>query len=341
MSSLTGRITNLAASDRVRNVRARARRAFHLPGSTIAQPAPSNPDPITNFRLFAMLGTWMEADVVDASVRNAFTQGCDEVFLVDNDSPDDTVAVATRAGAQLTVSFATDSFNEAMRIGIMNEAAREISERSSEDHIWWLWLDADEFPQGPHGLTIREFVASLDRKFRCVGGRFFLHYPSAVPGYVPGRHPIDDMPWCYEDVSSDFCGNSLHHFKHPLQRFDRSGPRITMGVGAHTASCRRAALFEPHDSLLVHHFQYREERTTRARMAALCGVDAGPDTRIGHLVKRHHESHGSQLGVATRLEMLDHVYANARQGPDAFIGGELRHWDAVAGPGEADIPRWY
>src|SRR5262245_32894716 len=135
--SVTARITDLASSDRVRRARGRARRALRLPGSTIARPDPSPVEPIGAFRLFAMLGTWMEADIVEACVRNAEVQGCDEVFLVDNASPDDTVAIATRAGATLTVSFATDSFNDTMRTGIMNEAAREISQRAGDEHIWW------------------------------------------------------------------------------------------------------------------------------------------------------------------------------------------------------------
>jgi hypothetical protein len=179
----------------------------------------------------------------------------------------------------------------------------------------------------------------LDRSFRCVGARFFTHFPSAVPAYAPGRHPIDDMPWCWAQPA-DFCGNHLHHYKHPLHRFDRAGPPIVVGVGGHSVTCRRAALFEPHDSLLVHHFQYREESTTRARFAALCGVDAGPDTRVGYLVGHQWRSHGLRLGVATRLDGLDQVYANAEQGPESF-GPDVRRWEDFAGPGEADIPRWY
>jgi hypothetical protein len=336
---VTGLITDVATSDRVRRVRGRARRALQLPGSTIVRPAPSDPDPIPSFRLFALLGSWMEADVIEACVRNALTQGCEEVYLVDNDSPDDTVDVAVRAGAQLAVSFATNSYNESMRCGIMSEVAREVSARAGDEHIWWLWLDTDEFPQGPHGLTIREHLASLDRRFRVVGARFFDHYPSQVPAYVSGRHPIDDMPWCTED-GNDFCGNGLHHYKHPLVRFDRGGPAIEVGNGAHSVRCRRAALFEPPDSLLVHHFKYREESATRARLGRLCGVDAGPDTRVGYQVMRQREAFGSQLGVAHRLESLDGVYAKAKVGPKAF-GPEVRRWEDLAGPGEADIPRWY
>jgi hypothetical protein len=48
--------------------------------------------------LYAIVVTWMEADVIAATVANALAQGCDRVLLVDNDSPDDTVARAVAAG---------------------------------------------------------------------------------------------------------------------------------------------------------------------------------------------------------------------------------------------------
>ena len=59
-----------------------------------ALPNPRQPDTLPGVRMFAVLGTWMEADVVAATVRNAMTQGCERVYLVDNGSPDDTIAVA-------------------------------------------------------------------------------------------------------------------------------------------------------------------------------------------------------------------------------------------------------
>ena len=66
---------------------------------------PAEPRVLEDFRLFAIVGTWMEADVIEATVKNAFTQGCERVFLVDNESPDDTVEKAIAAGAELACSF--------------------------------------------------------------------------------------------------------------------------------------------------------------------------------------------------------------------------------------------
>ena len=70
-------------------------------GQILTQANPSDPDPLEQFRLFAIMGTWMEADVVAANVSNALTQGCERVYLVDNNSPDETVKVAVCPGAML------------------------------------------------------------------------------------------------------------------------------------------------------------------------------------------------------------------------------------------------
>jgi Glycosyl transferase family 2 len=335
-----GLISRVAVSVPIRRFREWARRTFRLRGATIAEANRPRPGRTPEFRLFAVLGTWMEADVVEACVKNALTQGCEEVFFVDNDSPDDTVDVAQRAGATLAASFATPVFNDWMRIGMMNEVVEEVSRRSGDSHIWWLWLDADEFPHGPRGLTVRDLLSSLDGRFRVVGAQFFTHVPSAVPAYIPGAHPLDHMPWCAQNAD-DRCGNGMQHFKHPLQRFDRGGPPIEVGLGFHSVRSRRSALLEPKDSLLVHHFQSREEATTRARMAKLCGTDAGPDSRVGYYDFRQRAAEaGLPLGMVQRFAQLDEIYANARAGPSSFPP-TVRRWTDLVGPDDAHVLRWY
>jgi hypothetical protein len=319
-------VRTLADHDSIRRTAARVRRTLRLPGgSPIALPNGEHPDPLPEFRLFAVLGTWMEADIVDACVRNAIEQGCEEVFLVDNDSPDDTVAIARRAGATLAASFSTPLYNEWMRIGIMNQVVQEISLRSGESHIWWLWLDADEFPRGPRGLTIREYLATLDRRFRVVGARFAVHVPSSVPAYTPGADPLACMPW-YVASEADHCDNGLAHAKHPLQRFDRGAPPVEAGIGFHSVHARLTALLEPRESIDVHHFQYREEVTTRARLTKLCGAEDGADARASYVDHRMHTLRGRSVGVMKRFEDLDRIYARAQAGPSTFPA-VFRRWD--------------
>src|SRR5215208_6033762 len=77
---------------------------------------PLRPARIARFRLFAVLGTWTEADIVEATVANARVQGCERVYVVDNGSSDDTVEKARSAGAILARRFATVRYDEELRL---------------------------------------------------------------------------------------------------------------------------------------------------------------------------------------------------------------------------------
>ena len=216
---------------RARQLRRRLSRPRYRPGSPdtswiTTRPEPATPRPLPNVRLFAILGTWFESDVVAATVHNALIQGCERVYLVDNDSPDDTVAEAVAAGAELARSFATEQYDEQVRMSIMNEVVLEVSAATQradgDEQLWWLLLDADEFPHGPGGRTVPEHVRALDRASRVVGARFLNHYPDRRPFSFVDRHPLDFQPLCEEHVYP-LC--SRGHRKHPLQRWDAAGRR--------------------------------------------------------------------------------------------------------------------
>ena len=147
-------------------------------------------------RLFAVLGTWMEEDVVEATVANAFAQGVEAVYLVDNASTDGTVDRAVAAGAVVAESYRTEAYEERIRMLLMNAVVARVSLASDAQHIWWLWLDADEFPEGPEGVTIGDYLRGLDRRFRLVGSTYFNHFPTDSPMYIPGFHPIDFQAMC-------------------------------------------------------------------------------------------------------------------------------------------------
>ncbi|MGH8773916.1 MAG: glycosyltransferase family 2 protein [Jiangellaceae bacterium] len=304
---------------------------------------PADPDPLPSFGLFAIIVTWMEADVIAATVHNAFTQGCDRVFLVDNDSPDDTVAEAVAAGAELARSFSTRQLDELFKIKLLNEVAAEVSQADGREHIWWLWLDADEFVHGPDGRTIREFLTPLDRSFRIVGTRYFNHFPDRKPESLPGFHPLDLQPLCQEKR-----GNQCRwgHRKHPLQRFDRSGPPITCGIGYHAATCPEA-LFEPTDTTFTHHFPYRLEAATRLRSETLCGRDGKGVSRVEAYDQMVRSNAGTVSDMSKRFRTLDHVYAQdwprvenlRRQGSP--MGVEPEPWTTLVDPADASSARWY
>jgi hypothetical protein len=302
-----------------------------------AEEQPATPEPIDEFRLFGIIGSWMEADVIAATVANAFTQGCERVFLVDNDSPDDTVAQAIAAGAEFACRFSSPQYDEVLRLKIMNHVVETVSEEDGSDHIWWLWLDADEFPHAPRGATIRQFLEPLDRRFRIVGGRVINHFPSGSPAYVPGYHPLDFQPLC-EEHRQVIC--SLSHRKHPLQRYDKHGPLIVCDRGFHRATSAERPLREPMTAVYVHHFPYREPDATRRRLAALCGIDESG-------VARARSDDDATDAMIPRFQTLDAVYSGdwARVRNYRFEGKiSVPHpvpWESLAGPDDAPYQRWY
>jgi hypothetical protein len=322
-----------------RRLRAFTGRSGEIPW-VVHEANPDDPRIIGDFRFFAVLGTWMEGDVVGATVRNALNQGCEEVFLVDNESPDDTVAEALAAGATLSRTYRTDSYDETLRISLMNDVVREQSEACGADHVWWLWVDGDEFPHGPGGLTLHDYLASLDRRFRIVGGRYFDHYPTGEPAYVPGRHPVDFQPLC-DEISGRFC--ELGHRSHPLQRFDKHGPPITRTGGYHMAKSSERPLKEPTQGIYVHHVPFREEAVTRERLRLLCEAEEGRpsrnqanDDRLG----------GRASGITLRFRSLEAVYEGRwdevqRKGKGGVPGVNPRPWTEWVPPEDVGFSRWY
>ncbi len=111
--------------------------------------------------------------------------------------------------------------------------------RSGAAHVWWLYLDSDEFSEGPDGMSVREYLATLDRRFRVVGANYVNHVPHSKPEYLPGFHPIDFQPLCYDFVPARWPPCALGHWKHPLQRFDRLGHFLLSNDGAGSGFCSK------------------------------------------------------------------------------------------------------
>jgi hypothetical protein len=304
-----------------------------MDGRVESEETRGEPDLLEGFRFFAVLGTWMEEDIVEATVRNAFAQGVEAVYLVDNASTDATVERAVAAGATVAESFDTEQYQERVRILLMNSVVERQSLTSGADHVWWLWLDADEFPEGPGGMTIAEYLATLDRRFRLVGSTYYNHFPAALPAYLPGFHPLDFQPLCelFMPERPRFCDQS--HWKHPLQRFDRHGSTLLSLGGFHSATTwTPEPVIEPLGGIVTHHVQYREEAFTRLRMERLCGGKG----------RNHYNDSIGNTEIQSRFDSLDAVYAkrwdqvqNQRRSPDV-LGVAPSPW-----PDSPSTRRWY
>ncbi len=194
--------------------------------------------------------------------------------------------------------------------------ARE-SLRSGAEHVWWLYLDSDEFPEGPSGLSLREYLATLDRRFRVVGSACVNHLPTAKPEFIPGFHPIDFQPNCYEFEPrwTPICGQ--RHWKHPLQRIDRGAHFIVSRAGSHWGICPDE-LIEPEGGIVTHHFQYRDEALTRAKLDLTCGPGSRRTALYGG---------SGQDGFNRRRRSLDAVYAQAWDDVEIEVGTTLAATD--------------
>jgi hypothetical protein len=239
-------------------------------------PNPPNPVLLGDFRLFAVVKSWMDADIIEATVRNAFAQGVERVYVVDNGSDDETVARAEAAGAVISDVYHTKQFNPRLAQVLINGVVARESLRCGERYIWWLHLDSDEFPEGPSGHTVREYLATLDRRFRIVGAEFLNHLPSGKPEYLSGFHPLDFQPlyYSYRPQWTPICGQATH-WKHPLQLFDAEAPFVRCEGGAHFAiGGLPGERTEPDRAITVHHIQYREEQVSREKLRRVLDPDA-------------------------------------------------------------------
>jgi hypothetical protein len=286
-----------ALSAAARRVVPGRRRPRTGPGHIGREDNPAHPLRLDDFRLFAVIKSWMDEDIIEATVRNAMAQGADAVYLVDNASTDATVSNAEASGAFIGEIYQTEAFDGRLAQPLVNAVVARESLRSGADHVWWMLLDSDEFPEGPSGTTVREYLANLDRRFRLVGATFLNHLPDGKPEYVPGFHPLDFQPlhYTFEPLNNPPC--SLGHWKHPLQRFDRHGQFLLSNEGAHTAFSSEQ-LVEPTAGIVIHHFQYRDEAFTRAKLQLM--ESAGREVL--------HESAGWR-SFARRRQSLDAVYS--------------------------------
>ncbi len=294
---------------------------------------PLEPDVLPGFRLFTVVKTWMDEDIIAAIVRNALTQGAESVFVVDNGSTDATIERAEQAGAIIAEVFTTPAFDGPLAQELMNAVVARESLLSGADYVWWLYLDSDEFPEGPDGMSISEYLSTLDRRFRVVGSAYLNHLPNEKPEYLPGFHPIDFQPLYYEFVPSwtPLCGQR-NHWKHPLQRFDRGGNFIVSRAGSHWGICPQP-LVEPETGIKTHHFQYRDEELTRAKLHLTCGPGSQRTALYGS---------NSKDGFHRRLRSLDAVYEQRWDDVEVEVDRTL----AASGPPSpwpdmATVRRWY
>ncbi len=273
-----------------------------------------------------MTAVWNEDDIVYALVEHLLRQGIDRVLVIDDASDDATAEEALAAGADLIRLPSDGTYSEALRTARVRETIATQTDAAGGD-VWWLVLDADEFPVGPDATTVRDLVERAPPWVDVVGSRVLDHVPGEVE-YVPRQPPIPFFPlarW----FASDFCGRG--HWKHPLMRVRRAGDVYPL-PGHHTvatADGRRAREYAP--TLLTHHLPLRARARTERKLAR----SAAPDGRYGASPDSF-----TRARIAQRVRALDALYAQRHDLVCAPFAGQPRvgiavcEWHLLVPPSE-------
>ena len=243
-----------------------------------------------------MTSAWNEDDIIFALVAHLRDQGIDEVFVLDDRSDDRTAHEAQAAGATVHLVSTGDRFSEEDRSLLIGDAIDQATQGRGDD-VWWLVCDADEFPTGPGGQTVRGFVEDIPPEVDVVGATVLDHLPNPIDEYVRRAPPLPFFPLAIEHTDP-YCPNG--HWKHPLFRLPRVG-EMYPSPGQHIVmSASGAPAVEHHESLVVHHFPVRSRATTEGRLARL--LERGG--RYDKSPEEWQRWHGNR-----RLASLDAIYA--------------------------------
>lgn len=238
-----------------------------------------NGPPQKPFKFYAVIVSWYEGDIIEATVKNLYRQGVDTVFLIDNESPDNTTQLAVESGAVLYKRIHSNRFSDYLKAKFITQLINKTTSQDEKDRSWWLMCDADELPRAPLDMTIKEYIAQQDDRIRVVGGKHINHYPVHAPYNIPGIHPAEfQFDALQSDEAAIYC--SLAHDKHNLIRFDRSGVDIEIMGGFHRF-VSKSNLLETSQPLIIHHFNYRTPDDTLTRLKKLALPDDNGESRIG------------------------------------------------------------
>ena len=230
--------------------------------------------------LNAVMCVWNEEDIIESTVKHCIAQGCSNIFIVDNNSTDKTVEIAINAGAVLANSFASERFNEFEKIAHLNTVVKNYNEASDEDYVWWLYIDADEFPNIDCELRIIDFIKLLDSSIIALSGYMYDHIPTHSPYNVPGYHPADFMQ----------IANKSNTYKIPLIRYDKGKPHFYSAGGAHSFDTCGESVTVALDIIDIHHFNFRRQEDTFRRLKQLRTKSSKGISRLDWFDKREQVS---------------------------------------------------
>lgn len=253
---------------------------------------------------FAVVSTWQDADIIGANVRNLLAQGVSRVYILDNDSSDGSVEAAMSAGAHHAHVYSTKMYDDDLRCKLQNEIAAEITEQEFFDagsNLWWIFLDADEFPAAPKGYRVLDYLETTNPSINLVGANAIDLYPTEPNQYINGEHPAKCMGqgvWRRGGISR-YC--ECGHWKHPIVRYRNGKCDVLMSRGCHApgiAPDSQTQLVEPDWDIVLFHAPIRREEETRSRLKQLCATRRAEWDN--HVTRNN--------GAIKRFKSLDFIY---------------------------------
>lgn len=223
--------------------------------------------------LVCIIATWFDADIIEANIRACFAHGASRVIIIDNDSPDNSVEVAKAAGAEIGLVYATEYYDDDLRIRHVNSIAKQVVEGSKKP-TWIMSLDADEIIAHQSGKRIIEVLSMQHPEVRTIGSNGIDIYPHSENWYTVGSHPaLQAVHGCRRFETRDACC-SLGHWKHIALRYDGVFD-MAQTRGNHIPALNGLKrVNESTEEIYLFHVPLRNRETMTARLDALCGGGA-------------------------------------------------------------------
>jgi glycosyltransferase involved in cell wall biosynthesis len=159
-----------------------------------------------------------EADIIEESIRHLFRQGIDGVLVADNGSTDGTGEKLRSLSTELNVHVASDGIAAHWQSAKMTRLSKWAIAEGAE---WVVPFDADEFWFGPPGMTLAEYLASVQHDVVQAAWYQFRPVAEKIEPQFLGRFPYRD------ELPDDLCkvafrrnalavlGNGNHRVMHP------------------------------------------------------------------------------------------------------------------------------
>jgi glycosyltransferase involved in cell wall biosynthesis len=275
--------------------------------------------------LNAVLCVWNEEDIIESTVKHALAQGCSNVFIIDNGSTDTTIKKAVQAGAQHVTSFLTEYFDVHKKTAHLNAVVQYFNAIFQEEHMWWMYLDADEFPNIDCAMRIIDVLKGIDSSVRGMHGYMLDHIPTHPPYTVSSYHPADFMPVCHKTNME----------KTLLIRYDKGEPHLYSACGAHTLDTCGKMLPVAKNIINIHHFPMRNPVYTLKRLKKLTQRNNDGVSRVDRhdfMAKIANGNSNSQSQYRDRYDKIQSTYI--KHDDTALKTGSV-HYNYI------NIVRWY